>query len=139
MERFNSLLKHPELNALHTRTQAVQAAQKIWEAIAPADVTKFSHASSIKNQQFTVVADNSVVAAKIKLLIPSLLIQLQKQEREVTAIRVKVQVKSAPQAKPKSPRKLSTAAAQRLENLSSQLGDSALGAALKKLSKNAES
>ncbi len=139
MERFNSLLKHPELNALHTRTQAVQAAQKIWEAIAPADVTKFSHASSIKNQQFTVVADNSVVAAKIKLLIPSLLIQLQKQEREVTAIRVKVQVKSAPQAKPKSPRKLSTAAAQRLENLSSQLGDSALSAALKKLSKNAES
>jgi len=48
MERFNSLLKHAELSALQQRTQATQAAQKIWEAIAPAEVTKFSHASSIK-------------------------------------------------------------------------------------------
>ncbi len=139
MQRFNTLLKQPELNALQARTQEIQAAQKIWEVIAPTEVTKFSHASSIKNQQFTVFADNSVVAAKIKLLIPSLLIQLQKQEREVTAIRVKVQVKSAPQTKPKTPRKLSTAAARKLEDLSSQLGDTALGNALKKLCKNATS
>ena len=139
MERFNSLLKHAELSALQQRTQATQAAQKIWEAIAPAEVTKFSHASSIKNQQFTVFADNSVVAAKIKLLLPSLLIQLQKRVREVTAIRVKVQVKSTPQTKTKSPRKLSATAAQRLKNLSSQLGDTPLAAALEKISKNAQS
>lgn len=139
MERFNSLLKHAELNALQQRSRETQAAQKIWEAIAPAEVTKFSHASSIKNQQLTVFADNSVVAAKIKLLLPSLLIQLQKQEREVTAIRVKVQVKSTPQTKTKTPRKLSTVAVQRLKNLSSQLGDTPLAAALEKISKNAQS
>lgn len=139
MERFNSLLKHAELSALQQRSRETQAAQKIWEAIAPAEVTKFSHASSIKNQQFTVFADNSVVAAKIKLLLPSLLIQLQKRVREVTAIRVKVQVKSTPQTKAKSPRKLSATAAQRLKNLSSQLGDTPLAAALEKISKNAQS
>lgn len=139
MERFNSLLKHPELNALYARSEQAQAAQKIWEAIAPAEVTKFSHASSIKNQQFTVFADNSVVAAKIKLLLPSLLIKLEKQECEVTAIRVKVQVKSTPQTKAKTPKKLSAVAAQRLQKLSNQLTGTALGAALNKLSKNAES
>jgi hypothetical protein len=138
MERFNSLLKHPELNALNTRTQQTQAAQKIWEAIAPAEVTKLSHASTIKNQQFTVFADNSVVAAKIKLLLPSLLIKLQKQECEVTAIRVKVQVKSTPQTKAASSRKLSIAAAQRLQTLGNKLSGTPLGDALNKLSKNAE-
>lgn len=138
MERFNSLLKHPELNALNTRTQQTQAAQKIWEAIAPAEVTKLSHASTIKNQQFTVFADNSVVAAKIKLLLPSLLIKLQKQECEVTAIRVKVQVKSTPQTKAATPRKLSIAAAQRLQTLGNKLSGTPLGDALNKLSKNAE-
>jgi hypothetical protein len=138
MQRFNSLLKHPELNALNTRSQQTQAAQKIWEAIAPAEVTKLSHASSIKNQQFTVYADNSVVAAKIKLLLPSLLIKLQKQECEVTAIRVKVQVKSTPQVKATTPRKLSTIAAQRLKALGHKLAGTPLGDALNKLSKNAE-
>ncbi|HQS38118.1 MAG: hypothetical protein B7Y16_00390 [Methylotenera sp. 24-45-7] len=138
MQRFNSLLKHPELNALNTRNQQSQAAQKIWEAIAPAEVTKLSHASSIKNQQFTVYADNSVVAAKIKLLLPSLLIKLQKQECEVTAIRVKVQVKSTPQVKAATPRKLSTIAAQRLKALGHKLAGTPLGDALNKLSKNAE-
>ncbi len=139
MQRFNSLLKHAELSGLQTRSSETQAAQKIWEAIAPAEVTKFSHASSIKNQQFTVFADNSVVAAKIKLLLPSLLIQLQKQVREVTAIRVKVQVKSTPRMKPKPPRKLSINAAKQLKKLSHQLGDTPLGAALHKLSQKAES
>ena len=138
MERFNSLLKHPELNALSSRTQQSQAAQKIWEAIAPTEVAKLSHASSIKNQQFTVFADNSVVAAKIKLLQPSLLIKLQKQECEVTAIRVKVQVKSTPQTKASTPRKLSAIAAQRLQTLGNKLSGTPLGDALNKLSKNAD-
>ena len=138
MERFNSLLKHPELNALSSRTQQSQAAQKIWEAIAPTEVSKLSHASSIKNQQFTVFADNSVVAAKIKLLLPSLLIKLQKQECEVTAIRVKVQVKSTPQTKASTPRKLSAIAAQRLQTLGNKLSGTPLGDALNKLSKNAD-
>jgi hypothetical protein len=138
MERFNSLLKHPELNALSERSQQIQATQKIWEAIAPTEVTKFSHAGGVKNQQFTVFADNSVVAAKIKLLLPSLLIKLQKQEYEVTVIRLKVQVKSSPQTKVKVPRKLSTIAAQRIKMLSDKLSGTPLGDALDKLSQNAE-
>ena len=138
MQRFNTLLKHPELNALNARTQETQAAQKIWVAIAPDNLAKFSHANSIKNKQLNVYADNSVVAAKIKLLLPSLLIQLQKQVCEVTAIRVKVQVKSSPQLKHKTPRKLTPAAVSSLKELSEKLDGTALGDALNKLYKSAD-
>lgn len=138
MQRFNTLLKHPELNALNTRTQETQAAQKIWEAIVPDYLAKFSRASSIKNKQLNIYADNSVVAAKIKLLSPSLLIQLQKQVCEVTAIRVKVQVKSSPQPKLKTPRNLTPAAVSSLKELSVKLTGTALGDALNKLYKSAD-
>lgn len=137
MQRFNTLLKQPELNALTTRNLQTQAAQKIWEAIAPDNLAQFSHAGSIKNQQFTVFADNSVVAAKIKLLIPSLLIKLQKQECEVTAIRVKVQVKSTPPVKQKPLKKLSPVAVSQLKRLGKKLSGTALGDALDKLVKDA--
>jgi len=137
MQRFNTILKHPELNALNARNQQTQTAQKIWEAIAPDNLAQFSHASSIKNQQFTVFADNNVVAAKIKLLLPSLLIKLQKQVCEVTAIRVKVQVKSTPQPKLKPSKKLSPVAVNQLKQLGKKLSGTALGDALDKLIKNA--
>jgi hypothetical protein len=138
MQRFNTLLKHTEINALNTPTQETQAAQKIWQAIAQYNLAKFSRASSIKNKQFNVYADNSVVAAKIKLLLPSLLIQLQKQVCEVTAIRVKVQVKSSPQPRQKTPRKLTPTAVSNLKDLSVKLAGTALGDALNKLYKSSE-
>lgn len=138
MQRFNSLLRNPELNALTKRTLETQSAQKLWNAIVPDNLSQFSRAISIKNKQLNVYADNSVVAAKIKLLLPSLLIQLQKRECEVTAIRVKVQVKSSPQPKRKTPRKLTPAAASSLKALSEKLEGTALGEALHKLYQKAD-
>ncbi len=138
MQRFNALLNQPELSALNARNLQTQAAQKIWEAIAPDNLAKFSHAASIKNQQFTVFANNNAVAAKIKLLIPSLLIQLEKQECEVTSIRVKVQVKSTPQPRQKTLKKLSPIAAKPLRQLGEKLSGTALGDALTRLAKKAD-
>lgn len=138
MQRFNALLKQPELTALNARNQQNQVAQKIWESIAPDNLAQLSHATGIKNQQFTIYANNNAVAAKIKLLIPSLLIQLEKQECEVTAIRVKVQVKSTPQPKLKTPKRLSPAAVNQLQLLGEKLSGTALGDALTKLAKNTD-
>lgn len=138
MQRFNTLLKQPELSALNARTLETQTAQKIWVAVAPDNLAQFSHASSIKNRQLTLFANNSAVAAKIKLLIPSLLIKLEKQECEVTAIRVKVQVKSTPQPKPRTLKKLSPMAVTQLKQLGEKLSGTALGDALTRLSKNVD-
>lgn len=137
MQRFNALLNQPELTMLKARTQETQTAQKIWEAIAPDNLAQFSHASSIKNQQFTVIANNNAVAAKIKLFIPSLLIKLEKQGCEVTAIRVKVQVKSTPPTKTKTIKKLSTHAASNLNQLAEKISGTTLGDALARLAKKA--
>jgi hypothetical protein len=138
MQRFNALLNQPELNMLKARNQETQAAQKIWEAIAPDNLAQLSHASGIKNQQFTVIANNNAVAAKIKLFIPSLLIKLEKRECEVTAIRVKVQVKSTPPTKTKTIKKLSIHAASNLNQLAEKISGTTLGDALARLAKKAD-
>lgn len=137
MRQFNSLLKQPELIALNARNLEAQAAQKIWIAIAPDSLAKLSHASSIKNKQFTLLADNNAVAAKIKLFIPSLLIKLENQGCEVTSIQVKVQVKSIPKAKAKTIKKLSSHAADELNQLSKKLRGTPLGDALARLATKA--
>lgn len=138
MRRFNALLNQPELTALNARNRETQATQKIWEAIAPDNLAQLSHATTIKDQQFTVFADNNAVAAKIKLFIPSLLIKLEKLGCEVTLIRVKVQVKSTPQAKSKPIKKLSLKASAELNHLAKKLSGTALGDALTKLAKKAD-
>ena len=133
MRQFNTLLKQPEFIALNAHNKEQEAAQKIWMAIAPDNLAQFSHATSIKNQQFTIFANSNAVAAKIKLFIPSLLIQLEKQECEVTSIRVKVQVKSTPQVKAKPIKKLSAQAASDLHQLAEKLAGTPLGEALARL------
>ena len=138
MRQFNTLLKQPELLALNAHNKELKAAQKIWMAIAPDNLAQLSHATSIKNQQFTIFANSNAVAAKIKLFIPSLLIKLEKQECEVTSIRVKVQVKSTPQVKPKPIKKLSTQAASDLNKLAEKLSGTALGDALARLATKAD-
>ncbi len=135
MQRFNTLLAQTELRTLNVRNKENEVAQKIWEAIAPDNLAQYSRAGSIKNKQFTVFAVNNAVAAKIKLFIPSLLIQLEKQECEVTAIRVKVQVKSTPTPKPKAIRKLSNNAANSLNELAEKISGTPLADALARLAK----
>ncbi len=138
MRQFNSLLNQPELSALNVRNLEAQAAQKIWIAIAPDNLAKFSHASSIKNKQINLFADNNAVAAKIKLFIPSLLIKLENQGCEVTSIQVKVQVKSTPKVKAKTIKILSTHAARELNQLSKKLSGTPLGEALARLATKAK-
>ena len=138
MRQFNTLLKQPELLALNAHNKELEAAQIIWMAIAPDNLAQLSHATSIKNQQFTIFANSNAVAAKINIFIPSLLIKLEKQKCEVTSIRVKVQVKSTPQVKPKPIKKLSTQAASDLNKLAEKLSGTALGDALARLATKAD-
>lgn len=138
MRQFNSILKQPELIALNARNLEAQAAQNIWVAIAPDNLAQLSHASSIKNKQFTLFANSNAVAAKIKLFIPSLLIKLENQGCEVTSIQVKVQVKSTPPVKAKRIKKLSPHAAVELTQLSKKLSGTPLGDALARLATKAK-
>lgn len=135
MQRINALLQQSTPSAFNKHHAEIQAIQKIWEAIAPDNLAQLSRAASIKNQQLTLVTSSNAVAAKIKLLIPSLLILLEKKECKVTSIRVKMQVKSSPQRAIKPERKLSPHATHALKELLANLDNSPLKDIISRLAK----
>ena len=144
MRKINALLKEntdSQFNTLAKQANAHLNLRQFWEAIAPQILSQHSFAGNLINGQLTIYAYNASVAAKIKLTSASLLTQLQNlqktdpfyRECKVTAITVKVQVKSQPKPIAKVPRKLSNQASASLKNLAEQLGDSVLADKLKKL------
>ncbi len=145
MRKINALFsENSELNKLSKNVLAYQYLQQFWQAAAPKILSANSFASSLTNGQLALYADSAIVANKIKLTQASLLTQLQNlqktntlfRECKVTAISVKVQVKSRPKPIIKAPRSLSSNAANSLKNLAEDLlaknkGESPLASKLK--------
>ena len=144
MRKINALFsENSALNQLSKNVLAHQYLQQFWQAAAPKILSQNSFASSLINGQLTVYGDSAIVANKIKLTQASLLTQLQNLQKtdplykdcKVTAIGVKVQVKSLPKPIIKAPRRLSYNAANSLKNLADDLlaknkGESALATKL---------
>ena len=135
---FNS---NSQLQAVVKNVQAHQQLQQLWLAAASKLLTQHSQAGALNNGNLLVYADSAIVANKIKLMHASLLMQLQNLQKnhsqfadcKVTAISIKVQVKSAAKTMLKPPRKLSSTAANSLNKLVNNLGDSALASKLASL------
>lgn len=147
MRKINTLFAaNSQLEALAKNVQAHQHLQQLWQATAPKILARASYISSLNNNVLTVYADSAIVANKIKLTHASLLTQLENlqknnpkfRECKVTAIVVKVQVKSRPKTIIKTPRMLSSNAANSLEVFAQNLlvknkGESPLATKLKLL------
>jgi hypothetical protein len=140
MQRINAFLKNnADLATISDKAQQLTACQNLWNAVAPETLKPYTQAGDLHHQRLTVYASNGAVAAKIKLLLPSLLTELQKRGLEVTSIRVQVQVESRQKKEEKPVRTLSYFASTALENLADQLEtDSPLAATLKKLSSRSQ-
>ena len=139
MLKFSAFNDYPFLKPLRDHQVMSQAAQTIWQQVAPENLGALSQAQEIVNQQLKLTTQHNAVAAKIKLLTPNILSALKKQGYEVTAIQVKVQVKSSPPKKQKKLKKISPQAGKNLEALAQKLTGTALGNALKKLAKKSSS
>lgn len=152
MRKINTLFSdslnngQSELRVLAQNVHARQHLQAFWQAAAPQILSQSSYVSGLNQGEMTVYADSAIVANKIKLIHASLLTQLQNLQKnnpfygecKVTAIKVKVQVKSRQKTVIKTPRKLSTNAANSLKNLAENLlsehkGNSPLAEKLKHL------
>ena len=145
MRKINALFfDNSALNKLSRNVLAHQYLQQFWQAASPKILSQNSFASSLINGHLTVYANSAIVANKIKLTQASLLTQLQNLQKteplykdcKVTAISVKVQVKSRPKPTIKAPRSLSSNAANSLKNLADDLlaknkGESTLAIKLK--------
>jgi hypothetical protein len=141
MRRINVLFKrgikeNVELASLLNQADSLSATQKIWNTVIPEALIPYTRAGTVNHKRLTVYIDSGAVAAKIKLLLPSLLVKLQKQGLEITSIRVQMQVKSSPRKTVKPTRHISQAASATLGELADKLSGSALGDALDKLSRH---
>lgn len=134
MQRLNTLLKeNAGLRALASRIDHFAGLQKIWDVVAPPALHPYTHIGSITHRRITLIADNGAVAAKLKLLAPTLLKNLQIKGVEVTSIRVEVQVQSVARRPPRALNRVSPKAAASLSELARNLPDSPLRTALEKL------
>ena len=143
MRKIDTLLysNSQQLNALTQQLQSHQLLQRLWLAASPELLHKLSTVGSLKNGQLSIYAHSAIVANKIKLSQASLLTQFQHlqqanpafRECKVTAISIKVQVKSQPKPIVQQPRKLSNQAAIALKKLAQDLGESPLSCQLNAL------
>ncbi|MDR2220287.1 MAG: DUF721 domain-containing protein [Methylobacillus sp.] len=134
MRRLKALFKdHAELHALASEAGKHDSLQRLWEEIIPEPLRPHTHAGGIKHRRLTVFAANGAIAARLKLIAPTLLKDLQSKGLEVTSIRVEVQVQSLRRARPISARSLTGNAAESLARFAEQLPESPLRDSLRRL------
>jgi len=138
-QRFKSLLSgNQELRPLLTKVQALSALHRHFIGVAPPHLAQSSQVLGMQSGTLSVAVANAAVAAKLRQLVPELIVMLQNRGCEVSGIRVKVQVSFNRGQSVTTPRKLGKTARDALNELSQTLGDSALKIALKKLAKTKE-
>ncbi len=106
--------------------------RRIYSKLVPQQLLRSSSIGNYKQQKVVIFAENSAIAAKLRLLSPRLVSDFSKSGVEVTGIRIEVQPRQAaqPEAKPKLAR-LSQAGAECLEALAARLPDSQLKQAVR--------
>ena len=130
--------------AMLEKSQFLQRINAIWLKNLPEYIAPFSAVGDFNKGVLIVFATQNAIAAKIKLLSASLLIQLNNQLKnqgiEVTAIQVKVQVISPtkPQ-KIKANRQLSQQTAAQLQRFAETMQGSDLAESLQRLASRIKS
>ena len=126
-----------ELRPLLAKAQALSALQRHFISVAPPHLAQSGQVQVLGLQLGTlsIAVANATAAAKLRQLVPELVVLMQNRGCEVSGIRVKVQV-SFDRLQPKpAPHKLSKTAQNALNELSQSLNDSPLKLALEKMAK----
>jgi hypothetical protein len=124
-----------ELRKLAAGARRVQELQTLFVESAPRELAAASRVKSLRAGTLTVAADNAAVAAKLKQLVPRVLNSIRKNESEVTAIRIEVQVSGTPGRRPQAVEKtsLSDGAVEEFERLAHKVAPGELRSALTRL------
>ncbi len=133
---IGKLLTAPgELSTLYGKTQRFLRLQQVFFDSTPSTLARASRVKSYRAGTLYILTDNAAIAAKLRQLIPRLLLNIQKQEPQITAIQVAVQVTKSPKKTQVSPKKegLSPDSIKKFRLLSEQTPDSPLKSALTNL------
>jgi len=133
-QKIGMLLGTADFKPLVEKARRLTELQAWYLGSMPRPLTRASRVVGCRSGVLVLAADNAAVAAKLRQLTPRLLKQLSEQERQVTAIRIRVQpVNVPPPAELKDQRGLPAAALQHFETLVDTVGDPALKSAVETL------
>jgi hypothetical protein len=139
MLKINRIFKHnQELKPLLDEAYDRQQLQQLWSAVAP-ELSKLSQVLAVEDGILTIAAHSGAVASKIRLLETGLMQRIrdfcQNSQKikglNLSAIKVKVQVKSQPKPRQKRIQSPSDQALNTLQTCADQIENPALEAALR--------
>jgi len=123
------------LRGLARAARQVQELQQIFAKNAPPELTQACRVNQLRAGILILLADNAAVASQLRQLTPRLLASYQQQGREVTSIRIDVQVTNPPRRPPPGAEKkpLSIETIENIQGLADGLEASPLKDALNRL------
>ena len=113
------------INALMPHAEQVISLRQIFSGILPANLRRSCEIANYSQGKVVIFAENSAIAAKIKLMAPTLLRDLSQRVAQVTSIEVRVQPRTVATG-PVIQRELTQEATRSLRALGEQLSDSEL-------------
>ena len=126
------------ISPLIPQAQRLLELRTVIAGFLPTNLRRSSSIANYKQGKVVIFAENSAVAAKLKLLAPGLQGDLIKSGYEVTGIEVQVQPRNRPPPQVEKHAILSTRAREELRALSDQLPDSSLKNAVLTLARRDE-
>jgi hypothetical protein len=119
--------------ALMPQAERLLELRKILASLLPDSLARRCSVANYKQGRVIVFASNGATAAKLKLMLPSLLERLSGRATEVTGLEVVVQAREEEAQVAEKSAKMSEDALRELDRLSEQLPDSELKTALSRI------
>ena len=127
------LTSAPEFGTITRRAKRLLEIQRALIGALPKSLADHATVANVVDGTVVILARNGTVAAKLKQLLRRLLVKLRQQDREINAIRVRVQEPNGDKPLPQKHISLSSPAREALLALSKQLHGSPLGRSVEKL------
>lgn len=119
--------------ALMPQAKRLIELREILASLLPESLARRCSVANYKQGRVVIFASNGATAAKLKLMLPTLLKQLSERAMEVTGLEVAVQAPESEHQVTEKSAKMSQEAAAGLAELSEQLPDSELKTALARI------
>jgi hypothetical protein len=119
-----------DIGGLMPKARQLLLLRRAIQKLLPEGLSRSCTVANARQGRIVMFAENSVAAAKLKLLVPALRNQLLQAGQEVTSVVVEVQPPSGPRAQAPDKPKLSPAAAEALSALARRLPESRLSRVL---------
>ena len=119
--------------ALMPQAERLIELREILSSLLPESLARRCSVANYRQGRVVIFASNGATAAKLKLMLPSLLEQFSGRATEVTGLEVLVQALESERQAIEKTAKISTEAASELAGLSEQLPDSELKTALARI------